>query len=173
MHRIAVCRYVDQLDAQILIMCLYLSLSALHVSDSLVHHQERRFGAVYRNWYKLVRLAVASQQQDVPAHTNCDIQLIKVASNDGLIQSETCRASNEKIKSNHRNFVHLVGLYTYYENITSSVSAFEQFSRTNTNEKSKYRHSFIFFSLRTIVYVLSSSHRNVINYTKRYCIIFH
>ena len=40
-------------------MCLYLSLSALHVSDSLVHHQERRFGAVYRNWYKPVRLAVA------------------------------------------------------------------------------------------------------------------
>jgi hypothetical protein len=24
-----------------------------------------------------------------------------------------CRASNEKIKSNHKNFVHLVGLYTY------------------------------------------------------------
>ena len=40
-------------------MCLYLSLSALHVSDSLVHHQGRRFGAVYRNWYKLIRLAVA------------------------------------------------------------------------------------------------------------------
>ena len=49
---------VDQLDAQILIVCLYLSLDALHVSDSLVHHQERSFGAVYRNWYKLVRLAV-------------------------------------------------------------------------------------------------------------------
>ena len=41
-------------------MCLYLSLSALHVSDSLVHHQERRFGAVYRNWCKPVRLAVLS-----------------------------------------------------------------------------------------------------------------
>ena len=41
-------------------MCLYLSLSALHVSDSLVHHHERRFGATYRNWYKPVRLAVAS-----------------------------------------------------------------------------------------------------------------
>ena len=40
-------------------MCLYLSLSALHVSDSLVHHQERRFGAVYRNWYK----------PDVPVYT--------------------------------------------------------------------------------------------------------
>ena len=49
----------DQLDAQILIMCLYLSLSALHVSESLVHHQERRFVVVYRNWYKSVRLAVA------------------------------------------------------------------------------------------------------------------
>ena len=46
------CIKVDQLDAQIL-MCLYLSLSALHVPDSLVHHQERHFGAVYRNWYKL------------------------------------------------------------------------------------------------------------------------
>ena len=42
---------VDQIDAKILIMCLYLSLSALHVSDFLVHHQERRFGAAYRNWY--------------------------------------------------------------------------------------------------------------------------
>ena len=57
-HRTAMCIYVEQLDAQILIMCLYLSLSALHVSHSLVHHQERRFGAVYRNWYKPVRLAV-------------------------------------------------------------------------------------------------------------------
>ena len=40
-------------------MCLYLSLSSLHISDSFVHHQERRFGAVYRNCYKPVRLAVA------------------------------------------------------------------------------------------------------------------
>ena len=37
----------------------------------------------------------------------------KVAPDDGLRQSETCRASNGKIKSNHKNFVHLVGLYTY------------------------------------------------------------
>ena len=40
-------------------MCPYLTLSALHVSDSLVHNQDRRVGAVYRNWYKPVRLAVA------------------------------------------------------------------------------------------------------------------
>ena len=37
---------------------LFIILSALHVSDSLVHHQERRSGAVYRNWYKPVRLGV-------------------------------------------------------------------------------------------------------------------
>ena len=37
----------------------------------------------------------------------------KVAPDDGLIQSETCRASNRKTKSNHKNSVHLVGLYTY------------------------------------------------------------
>jgi hypothetical protein len=46
-------------------MCLYLSLSAIHVSESLVHHQEQRFGAVCRSWYKPVRLAVASQQPDM------------------------------------------------------------------------------------------------------------
>ena len=59
------CIQVDQLDAQILIMCLYLSLSALHVSDSLVHHQERRFGAVYRKWYKPVRLAVVHNSEKI------------------------------------------------------------------------------------------------------------
>ena len=45
----------------------------------------------------------------------------KVPPEDGLIQSETCRAYNEKIKSNHKNLVHLIGLYTYnlwhYKNI--------------------------------------------------------
>ena len=56
------------------LLCLYLSLSALHVSDSLVRHQERRFGAVYRNWYKPVRLA----------YTICDIQLQNFAPDDGI-----------------------------------------------------------------------------------------
>ena len=32
---------------------------------------------------------------------------------DGLIQSETCKAYIEKIKSNHKNSVHLVDSYTY------------------------------------------------------------
>ena len=35
----------------------------------LVHHQEQRFGAVYRIWYMPVRLAVATQQPDVPNTT--------------------------------------------------------------------------------------------------------
>ena len=39
------------------------------------------FEGVYHNWYKLVRMAV---QPDVPAYTNCDIQLQNVAPDDGL-----------------------------------------------------------------------------------------
>ena len=62
-------------------MCLYLPLSALHVSDSLGHHQERRFGAVYRNWYKLLH---ATARRMEPACTNCDIQLQNVAPYDTL-----------------------------------------------------------------------------------------
>ena len=65
-------------------MCLYLSLSALRVSDSLVPLQERRFGAVHCIWYKPVHLAVALQQPDVPAYTKCNVQLQNVAPEDGL-----------------------------------------------------------------------------------------
>ena len=88
-HRIAICIQVDQLDAQILIMCLYLSLSALHVSDPLVHHQERHSGAVYRKLYMLVPyvwLLRATATRMVPAYmcTSCDIQLQNVAPDDGL-----------------------------------------------------------------------------------------
>ena len=57
-------------------MSLYLSLSALHVSDILVHQQERRFGAVYRIWYKPVYadtscccVAIATQQPNVSEYT--------------------------------------------------------------------------------------------------------
>ena len=67
-------------------MCLYLSLSALHVSDSLVHHQERSFGAVYRSSSTPVRMVVwlTTQQPDVPVYTNCDIQLQNLIPDDGL-----------------------------------------------------------------------------------------
>ena len=52
----------------------------------------------------------------IPAYTDIyqmRCTAYKVAPDDGLIQSETCRASNEKIKSNHKNFVHFVRLCTY------------------------------------------------------------
>jgi hypothetical protein len=39
-------------------MCLYFSLSALRVSNSLVNHEDQRFGAVYRNWYRPVRARI-------------------------------------------------------------------------------------------------------------------
>ena len=41
-------------------------------------------------------LAIVTQQPHVSAYTKGDVQLIKVAPDDGLIQSETCRASNGK-----------------------------------------------------------------------------
>ena len=61
-------------------------------------------------------MAIATQQPDVSAYTGIyqiRCTAYKVARVDGLIQSETCRTSNRKIKSNHKNIVHLVGLYTY------------------------------------------------------------
>ena len=39
-HHIAI--YIDQLDAQILVISLYFPLGALHVSDSLLVHHQRR-----------------------------------------------------------------------------------------------------------------------------------
>ena len=70
-------------------MCLYLSLSALHVSDSLVHQLEQRFEAVYRNWYMPVPYVwllccYSHTYQHIPAYTNYDIQLQNVAPDDGL-----------------------------------------------------------------------------------------
>ena len=56
-------------------MCLYLSLSAIHVSGSLVHHQERlgTSGCC---------VVITTQQPDLPAYY--DIQLQNVAPDDGL-----------------------------------------------------------------------------------------
>ena len=70
-------------------MCLYLSLSALHVSDSLVHHQEQLYKlyitfGISRYHTSGCCVATATQQPDAPAYTNCDIQLQNVAPDDGL-----------------------------------------------------------------------------------------
>ena len=58
-------------------------------------------------------------------HCACSVKLINAqqakiyintrpsSNDDGLILSEICTAPKEKINSDHKNFVHLVGLYTY------------------------------------------------------------
>ena len=59
----------------------------------LVHHQEQLY-KLYITFgicrYHTSRCCVAM------AYTKCDVQLTEVAPDDGLIQSETCRASNGK-----------------------------------------------------------------------------
>ena len=97
--------YINQQDAQNSVIRLYFSLDALHVSDCVSPSS----GATFISWTShlvyvgtsVCCVAVATQQPDVwyrhtPAYTKCDVQLIKVAPDDGLIYFETCRASNGK-----------------------------------------------------------------------------
>ena len=48
----------------------------------LVHHQEQLLWVVHRIWYMSV---YADAHGMVPAYTKCDVQLINVAHDDGLI----------------------------------------------------------------------------------------
>ena len=70
----------------------------------LAHHQQQlhklhiAFGICR---YMPIRLAVGgyshtTARRMVPTYAKCDVELIKVAPEDGLIQSETCTASNRK-----------------------------------------------------------------------------
>ena len=65
---------INQQDAKILVIRLYFPLDAVHVSDYISPSSEATFISC----------------------TSHLVQLIKVAPNDGLIQSETCRAYNGK-----------------------------------------------------------------------------
>ena len=56
---------------KILVIRFYFLLDALHVSDYI-------------------------SRTILSAYTKCYVQLIKVSPDDGLIQSETCRATNGK-----------------------------------------------------------------------------
>ena len=70
----------------------------------LVHHQEQLYKlyiafGICRFHTSGCSLAIATQQPDVPAYTGIyqmRFTAYKVAPDDGLIQSETCRASNGK-----------------------------------------------------------------------------
>ena len=89
---------------KILVIRLYfLLLGVLHVSDYISPSSGATLLAVHRIWYMPVYaetpvccVAIATQQTGVSAFTKCDAQLTKVAPEDGIIQSETCRASNGK-----------------------------------------------------------------------------
>ena len=70
MHRILVIRLHFPLD------------SLLHVSDCISPSSGANF--------------ISCTSHLVYAGTRCDVQLIKVAPDDGLTESETCRASNGK-----------------------------------------------------------------------------
>ena len=89
----------------ILVIRLYFPLDALHVSDyispssvailiSCTPHLV--YASICRYHKSACCVAIATQQADVPAYTKCDVQLIKAAPDDGVIQFETCRASNGK-----------------------------------------------------------------------------
>ena len=90
---------------KILVIRLDLLLDALHVSDSISPSSGATFisctshlvyAGICRYVWLLCGYSHATARRMVPAYTKCDIQLIKVAPDDGLIQSETCRASNGK-----------------------------------------------------------------------------
>ena len=69
---------------------MYLTLYASCIILQYVYEATRRT--------KFLRLDYShtTARRMVPACTKCYVQLIKVAPDDGLIQSETCRASNGK-----------------------------------------------------------------------------
>ena len=67
----------------------------------LVHHQEQLYKlyitfGIFGYVCVLGGYSHTTDRRMVPAYTKCDVQLIKVAPDDGLTESETCRASNGK-----------------------------------------------------------------------------
>ena len=88
---------------KILAIRLYFTLDALHVSDYISPSSGATFIScishlVYAGTSGCC-VAIATQQPDVSAYTGIyqrRCTAYKVAPDDGLIQSETCRASNGK-----------------------------------------------------------------------------
>ena len=121
--------YINQQDAQNSVIGLYFPLDALHVSDYISPSSGATFISCTSH-------LVYSDRRTA----------YKVAPDDGLIQSETCRASNEKIKFNHKNSVHLVGLYTYCKMMHGAYSV----------KPSRCAVLYSFLSLRLVLSLCSS-----------------
>ena len=71
---------------RILVIRFYFPLDALHDSDYISPSS----GATFISCTSHLVYAFICR------YTKCDVQLIEVAPEDGLIQSKTCRASNRK-----------------------------------------------------------------------------
>ena len=76
---------------KILVIRLYFPLDALHVSDYISPSSGATFKSctshfgICRYHTSGCCVTIATQQPHVPAYTKCDVQLIKVAPEDGLI----------------------------------------------------------------------------------------
>ena len=90
---------------KILVVRLYFLLDALHVSNYISPSSGATFisctshlvyAGIYRYVWLLCCYSHTTATRMVSAYTKCDVQLIKVAPDDGLMQFETCRASNRK-----------------------------------------------------------------------------
>ena len=81
---------------RILVIRLYFLLDALHVSDCISPSSGATFTSCTSHLVYAGGYSHTTARRMVPAYTKCDIQLIKIAPEDGLIQSETGRAFNEK-----------------------------------------------------------------------------
>ena len=82
---------------KILVIRLYFSLDALHVSDYISPSSGATFVSCKSHLvWLLCGYNPTTARRMVSAYTKFDVQLIKVAAEDRLIQSETCITCNGK-----------------------------------------------------------------------------
>ena len=89
----------------ILVIRLYFLLDAQHISDYISPSSGETFtnctshlvyAGICRYVWLLCDYSHITARCMVPAYTKYDVQFIKVAPDDGLIESETCTVSNRK-----------------------------------------------------------------------------
>ena len=152
----------------------------------LVHHQEQLFISytshlVYAGICRYVWLFCGyghtTARRMVPAYTGIyqmRCAAYKVAPDDGLIQSETCRASNEKIKFNHRKlcillvYIHIVRWWTVHTT-SNSYSFLLAILESDCVEGCVGYHVFFFCSTWSL-YPDETSHRLMLLQKKLRCL---
>ena len=128
MHRASYCNvYINQRDAQILVNNLYFFVKWLYMFRTIISPSS---GATFNKLYTAIGTIRAGtsgcyiQQPDVPARTNCTVQLIKCCSwwwtNDSPKHVEPI---NEKIKIIYKNlcislvYIHITEFVTSMGNV--------------------------------------------------------